>query len=340
MVRRRAPDHDPVRLHRGALLRPRPALPGDEGFHHGLDIAIPCGTKLYAGKRAKVVDNATLGSAYGANPVLLRNRKLGWDLVIGHTRKVFVEPGDTVHRGDVFALASDSGAPDGCHLHFEQRAVEGGLDTAVWPRPLLGLAGEERDMNPEKTQPAGAPQLHRGRRPAAHDPEQARQAARRARSAGPGVRPGQTYPEAEVNDMLQRFHPDYAALRRYLVENDFLTREEGRTGAAAGPSTSDDHRDPRRGLVRRGARQRRPDRVQVHRGRPHRGPHGGATFEGVPSTAAASTPRCTRRRPSSAALRRHQLLRRHPRRLQAHRLGVRRLHAASRSRCAAVCGAA
>ena len=39
--------------------------------------------------------------------------------------------------------------------------------------------------------------------------------------------PGQTYPESEVNEVLQRFHPDYAALRRYLVENDFLTREDG-----------------------------------------------------------------------------------------------------------------
>jgi hypothetical protein len=37
--------------------------------------------------------------------------------------------------------------------------------------------------------------------------------------------PGRTYPEAAVNEVLQRFHPDYAALRRYLVENDFLTRE-------------------------------------------------------------------------------------------------------------------
>jgi hypothetical protein len=37
--------------------------------------------------------------------------------------------------------------------------------------------------------------------------------------------PGQTYPEAQVNDVLQRFHPDYAALRRYLVENGFMTRE-------------------------------------------------------------------------------------------------------------------
>ena len=39
--------------------------------------------------------------------------------------------------------------------------------------------------------------------------------------------PGQTYPESEVNEVLKRFHPDHAALRRYLVENDFLTREDG-----------------------------------------------------------------------------------------------------------------
>jgi hypothetical protein len=38
--------------------------------------------------------------------------------------------------------------------------------------------------------------------------------------------PGRSYPEAEVNDVLQRYHPDYAALRRYLVENGFLTRED------------------------------------------------------------------------------------------------------------------
>ena len=39
--------------------------------------------------------------------------------------------------------------------------------------------------------------------------------------------PGRRYPEAEVNAMLERLHPDYAALRRYLVENQFLTREAG-----------------------------------------------------------------------------------------------------------------
>jgi hypothetical protein len=38
--------------------------------------------------------------------------------------------------------------------------------------------------------------------------------------------PGRTYPEAEVNQILGRFHSDIAALRRYLVENDFMTRED------------------------------------------------------------------------------------------------------------------
>ena len=38
--------------------------------------------------------------------------------------------------------------------------------------------------------------------------------------------PGRTYPEKEVNEVLTRFHPDYAALRRYLVENQFLTRQD------------------------------------------------------------------------------------------------------------------
>jgi hypothetical protein len=36
--------------------------------------------------------------------------------------------------------------------------------------------------------------------------------------------PGRKYPEKRVNEILGGFHPDYAALRRYLVENGFLDR--------------------------------------------------------------------------------------------------------------------
>jgi hypothetical protein len=38
--------------------------------------------------------------------------------------------------------------------------------------------------------------------------------------------PGQRYPEARVNEILGEFHADYAALRRYLVENGFLDRAD------------------------------------------------------------------------------------------------------------------
>lgn len=52
---------------------------------------------------------------------------------------------------------------------------------------------------------------------------------RLAQEFDPGVR----YPERQVSFMLQLFHPDYAALRRYLVDEGFLTRADGvywRTG--------------------------------------------------------------------------------------------------------------
>ena len=49
-------------------------------------------------------------------------------------------PGQVVHRGQLIALASDNGAPDGCHLHFEKRTPGGGLDSATYPKGLLDLS--------------------------------------------------------------------------------------------------------------------------------------------------------------------------------------------------------
>ncbi len=39
--------------------------------------------------------------------------------------------------------------------------------------------------------------------------------------------PGRRYTEAEVNHTLGAWHPDYAALRRYLVDEGFLRRADG-----------------------------------------------------------------------------------------------------------------
>lgn len=38
--------------------------------------------------------------------------------------------------------------------------------------------------------------------------------------------PGRVYPERDVNALLQRFHADHAALRRYLVDEEFLERRD------------------------------------------------------------------------------------------------------------------
>lgn len=40
--------------------------------------------------------------------------------------------------------------------------------------------------------------------------------------------PGRTYSEPEVNQLLATAHADVAALRRYLVDELFLGREDGR----------------------------------------------------------------------------------------------------------------
>ena len=128
---------------RAPYYSPDPRCAHRHGFHHGIDVAMACGTPLFARFGGRVVPHTSLGPAYGDNPMLIRNHRHDYDLVIGHTRRVFAHPGDRIHRGDRIALASDNGAPDGCHLHFEQRAVGGGLDTAVRPRDLLHLTPRE-----------------------------------------------------------------------------------------------------------------------------------------------------------------------------------------------------
>jgi murein DD-endopeptidase MepM/ murein hydrolase activator NlpD len=121
---------------------PSPLCPGHLGFHHGLDLAMKCGTRLFAGLRGTVVRPdapGSLGSAYGPYAFRVRNHRLDLDFVIGHVKKVYVTPGDHVVRGELIARASDQAAPDGCHLHFEARPQGTSYDRAVKPNHYLHL---------------------------------------------------------------------------------------------------------------------------------------------------------------------------------------------------------
>ena len=46
--------------------------------------------------------------------------------------------------------------------------------------------------------------------------------------------PGRVYEEWEVKELLTQAHPDHAALRRYLVDHQFLTRENNRYWRSGG----------------------------------------------------------------------------------------------------------
>ncbi len=46
---------------------------------------------------------------------------------------------------------------------------------------------------------------------------------------------GVRYPERDVNETLRRFHDDYATLRRYLVDGEFLSRDRGMYWRSGGP---------------------------------------------------------------------------------------------------------
>ena len=114
--------------------------PGRQGFHHGIDVAMPCGTRLFSAVRGTVVDPASAGApgaAYG--PYAFRVRTGAFDVLVGHVRKVYVDPGDPVRPGQLVARANDQGAPDGCHLHFEVRRAGSGLSGTVDPAPYLRL---------------------------------------------------------------------------------------------------------------------------------------------------------------------------------------------------------
>ncbi len=46
--------------------------------------------------------------------------------------------------------------------------------------------------------------------------------------------PGRKYTERQVDEMLLRFHPDYCALRRYMVDEELMDRRDGMYWRAGG----------------------------------------------------------------------------------------------------------
>jgi hypothetical protein len=82
--------------------------------------------------------------------------------------------------------------------------------------------------------------------------------ARRARrrllldAVAQGFEPGLRYPERQVSLFLAALYPDHAALRRYLVDDDFLSRSGGeywRSGGAVASGAAPEAPAPGDGMM-------------------------------------------------------------------------------------------
>ena len=104
------------------------------GKHHGIDMFMPCGTRIRSAVKGRVV-RPDLGPAYGRYGLKIRSGR--FDYVIGHARRLLVHPGQRVHPGQVIARSGKLAAPDGCHLHFEKRPAGAGYLSAVDPERSL-----------------------------------------------------------------------------------------------------------------------------------------------------------------------------------------------------------
>jgi murein DD-endopeptidase MepM/ murein hydrolase activator NlpD len=107
------------------------------GKHHGIDMFMPCGTRIRSAVKGRVVQ-PNVGPAYGRYALKIRSGR--FDYVIGHARRLLVRPGERVRPGQVVARSGKLAAPDGCHLHFEKRPAGAGYLSAVDPERSLRRA--------------------------------------------------------------------------------------------------------------------------------------------------------------------------------------------------------
>ena len=91
---------------------------GREKMHEGLDIANYPGTQIKATADG-VVLFADSKAGYGQTVIL--DHGYGLETWYGHTKKVLVQKGQKIHRGEAIALLGNTGRSTGPHVHYEVR---------------------------------------------------------------------------------------------------------------------------------------------------------------------------------------------------------------------------
>ncbi|MFO7849011.1 MAG: M23 family metallopeptidase [Spirochaetia bacterium] len=87
-------------------------------FHHGIDIAAPRGTEVYASLQGTVEEtghNSILGH------YLVLSHSNDFRTIYGHLEKILVKRGTDVGTGTIIGVVGSTGLSTGPHLHFEIR---------------------------------------------------------------------------------------------------------------------------------------------------------------------------------------------------------------------------
>ena len=86
-------------------------------MHTGMDFACPPGNPIYATGDGVVTKVAHEGKGYGNHVEI--SHGFGYMTRYAHMREIWVEEGDTLHRGDCIGESGRSGRITGPHLHYE-----------------------------------------------------------------------------------------------------------------------------------------------------------------------------------------------------------------------------
>jgi murein DD-endopeptidase MepM/ murein hydrolase activator NlpD len=89
------------------------------GYHDGIDIPAPKGTKIRAPASGRVVYSGSKFNGYGKLIIIEHDSK--FSTLYGHCSKLFVSSGDYVNKGTVIGLVGKTGRASASHLHFEVR---------------------------------------------------------------------------------------------------------------------------------------------------------------------------------------------------------------------------
>ncbi len=87
--------------------------------HHGLDIAGPYGSYVYAARSGRVRTVRWDDTGYGYMVII--DHGDGWNTLYAHLKGALVHPGQWVRQGDVIGRMGGTGRATGPHVHFEIR---------------------------------------------------------------------------------------------------------------------------------------------------------------------------------------------------------------------------